>query len=787
MGAVALRGRAELRSRLRSWLGLAALVGLVAGLVIAAAAGARRTDSAYARFLDRQRAADVFVDNYPDPGVGTVDPAAVERLPQVVSSARAAFLFIAESGAVAPADSRLGRDINRLKLLEGRLPARDRVEEMAVGFERARLLGWRVGTTAPLIEPQYAADARKAGVRNLRLRVVGIVAAPGDFPPLQTGEPSIHLTPAFYRAYAGTPLLTEGAGQAVIARLRRRAADVAAFRAGIERLTGGKPTAVSDEAQRNENTERSLDLQAGALWLLAGLLALTGMVVLSQALARQAFLEAGERETLRAIGMTRRQLFGVGLLRALAVGAVGAAVAVGLAVALSPLAPLGDLARKAEPDPGLSIDVAVFAIGAAATTVLTALLAAPAAWMAARTGSEHRAGGGAAGSRIAALVARLGAGTPVVTGVRMALEPGLGRSAVPVRTAIVGVTIGVTAFAAALTFGASSTHLLDTPRLYGWNWDLALTNYNSGPDLGRNRAAFAREPSIKEVSIGDLGIPLDVNGRRVDGIALEPVRGRLLPPVTEGRAPDSPGEVMLGGKTMRTLDVEIGETVTVRRPGAGARRMRVVGRGVLATGFSGIARLGQGAVFHTRDARRLAPDTPASDAVLRLAPGTDRQALRQRLSRRLGDLYERPLQKPSDIVDFGRVRGLPLLLAGLLAVIAAATLAHVLASAVRRRARDMAVLKTLGFERRQVRTVVVVQSFTYTAAALLIGLPLGVAAGRFAWNVYAGRQGIDPEVVVPVGTLLLAIPAAALLAGALALLPAHWAGATRPAAALRAE
>ena len=111
-----------------------------------------------------------------------------------------------------------------------------------------------------------------------------------------------------------------------------------------------------------------------------------------------------------------------------------------------------------------------------------------------------------------------------------------------------GVTIGVTAFAAALTFGASSTHLLDTPRLYGWNWDLALTNYNSGPDLARRRAAFAREPAIEEVSIGDLGIPLDVNGRRVGGIALEPVRGRVLPPVIEGRAPDAPGEVMLGGE-----------------------------------------------------------------------------------------------------------------------------------------------------------------------------------------------------------------------------------------------
>ena len=778
-----LRARAELRSRLRAWLGLAALVGLVAGLVIAAAAGARRTDSAYGRFLDRQRAADVFVDNYPDPGVGTVDPDAVERLPQVATSARAAFLFIGEVGALAPKDARLGRDVNRLKTLEGRRPSPGRVEEMTVGFERAREEGWRVGTRVPLIEPQYAAEARKAGVPNVRLRVVGIVAAPGDFPPLATGEPSIYLTPAFHRAYSRTPLFTEGAGEAVIARLRRGARDVPAFRAGVERLTRGKPNAVTEQAQHRGNVERSLHLQAAALWVLAALLGVTGVVILSQVLARQSFLEVDERDTLRAIGMTRPQLFGVGIVRGLIVGVIGALAALGLATALSPATPIGDLARTAEPQPGLSVDSAVFALGGLATALVTALLSVPPAWLAAR----GRGTAPATGSRLARLLARVGAGTVLVAGVRMALEPGRGRSAVPVRTAIVGVTVGVTALAAALTFGASSSHLLDTPRLYGWNWDLAVTNYNSGPDLSRHRSDFTREPGVRGVSIGDLGIPLDVNGRRVGGIALEPVRGRVLPPVIEGRAPTATGEVMLGAKTMRALGVGVGDSVRVGRPGARSRVMRVVGRGVLASGFSSTARLGQGAIFHASDARALAPGTPASDAVLRLAPGTSPDAVRRRLGKRLGALYERPLHKPSDIVDFGRVRGLPLVLAGLLAALAASTLAHVLVSAVRRRRRDLAVLKTLGFERREVRGVVIVQSLTYAAVAVVVGLPLGAAAGRFAWNVYADRQGVSPDVVVPVPVLLLAIPVAALVALALAVLPARSAGATRPAVVLRAE
>jgi len=786
MGAVAFCARVDLRCGMRSWLALALLIGLVAGTAFAAAAGARRTDSAHPRFLDRHLAADVLLDNYPDPGVATVDPAAVQALPQVASSVRAAYLFIGETGALAPVDDGLGHEINRPKVLSGRLAAPGRVDEIVVGFERARTLRWRVGTTVPLIERRYEAEARRAGVPNVRLRVVGIVASPGDFPPLATGEPSIYLTPAFHRAYARTPLLREGAGQAVLARLVRGRDDVAAFRKGVERLTRGRPNAVTDEAQRTANTGRSLQLQATALWILAAILAATGVVVVSQALSRLTLARAGELTTLHALGMTPRQLFALGLLRALAVGTAGAVVAAATAVALSPLTPIGDLARTIEPDPGVAIDKAVLAVGVPGTVLLVTMLAAPAAWRATHAAPRRPAAAPAARARATDLLARLGGGTAVVTGVRMALEPGRERTSIPVRTAILGVTVGVTGLAAALTFAASSSHLLDTPRLYGWNWDAALTTYGSGSDLGKRHALFARDPGIAAVAIGDLGIPLDVNGVRLGGVALESVRGRVMPPVTDGRAPAAPGEVMLGAKTLRTLDVRIGDTVTVRRPGARSARMRIVGQGVLGTGFSNTGRLGQGAVIDARDARRLAPGTPASDAVVRLAPGTDARELQRRLSRRLGPLYLRPHEQPSDIVDFGRVRALPLLLAGLLALLATATLAHVLIASVRRRARDIAVLKTLGFQRRDVRLVVQAQSLTYTAAALLIGLPLGTALGRLLWNVYADHLGIVPDVVVPLGLLLIVIPAATLIALLVAVLPARRAAATQPAADLRA-
>jgi hypothetical protein len=65
MTAIWLFLRAESRRRWRPWLSLALIVGVFAGGVVTAAAGALRTGSAYARFLDWSKAPDALVDAEP--------------------------------------------------------------------------------------------------------------------------------------------------------------------------------------------------------------------------------------------------------------------------------------------------------------------------------------------------------------------------------------------------------------------------------------------------------------------------------------------------------------------------------------------------------------------------------------------------------------------------------------------------------------------------------------------------------------------------------------------------
>ena len=144
-------------------------------------------------------------------------------------------------------------------------------------------------------------------------------------------------------------------------------------------------------------------------------------------------------------------------------------------------------------------------------------------------------------------------------------------------------------------------------------------------------------------------------------------------------------------------------------------------------------------------------------------------------------------QRPGDIRNIAAVRDTPMVLGALLGLLAVGTLGHVLVTGVRRRRRDLAVLKTLGLSRGQVLRVAAWQAGAYGCVALLVGLPLGVLAGRQAWAAFAHAAGIAASPDVPVPLVLLTIPATLLIAMLLAAWPGWQAARLRPAAVLWTE
>jgi ABC-type antimicrobial peptide transport system permease subunit len=129
----------------------------------------------------------------------------------------------------------------------------------------------------------------------------------------------------------------------------------------------------------------------------------------------------------------------------------------------------------------------------------------------------------------------------------------------------------------------------------------------------------------------------------------------------------------------------------------------------------------------------------------------------------------------------------PLLFGVALALFGAAAMIHLLLASVSRRRAEAGLLKVLGFVRYQVAAVVSWQATVVALVGIAAGVPLGIAAGRVLWQVFATNFGVVPLTVVevvPVAALALGV---LVVANVLAFVPALLAARSRPAELLRAE
>jgi predicted lysophospholipase L1 biosynthesis ABC-type transport system permease subunit len=273
---------------------------------------------------------------------------------------------------------------------------------------------------------------------------------------------------------------------------------------------------------------------------------------------------------------------------------------------------------------------------------------------------------------------------------------------------------------------------------------------------------------------------------------MDVLKGLITPTMAKGSWPLKKGELALGGKTMRQVGAHIGDTVRVR-VGDTVVPLKVTGQTVFLPDFGPGLAEGSGMTFS--QLQMFYPKEPRNIFLANLAPGATAAAV----GARLNPLFEPhgialtsvagspQLSSSAVVTQLGGAQWVPLALSVLLALAAFGTLVHTLVTSIRRRRRDLAVLKTLGFVRRQVSATVAWQASTLAGISLLIGLPLGVAVGRWAWTLFANTIGVLPVPIVDLPPLLIAIPVTLLLANLIALVPGRLAAATRPAAVFRAE
>jgi ABC-type antimicrobial peptide transport system permease subunit len=812
MRAVLRLAAHEIRARWLGWVVLALLVGLAGGVVFTAAAGARRTDSAYPRFLAASKASDVLVGPA-GAGFGGRYDKALAGLPGVAAIAPLVGLQVGPfgpggkpefAGAVAvPLDGRFGHTLEIPRMLAGRQPDPDRPDEVMIDQIGAQDLHVWVGSR---LEMAAVAGSDVTHIRRMAERVVGVMVDRGSAVPVNDLDKTATIvgSRALWRELGVRYLAYDGAYVKL-----RPGATVSGFTSAAQALarkypaTGGQ-IFVADETAQATTVERSIRPQAVALALFALVLAVTALLVVGQVASRQLLAASRDNGALAALGMTRGQLLVTGLIEVVAAVAVGAALACGVAIAASPLMPIGP-ARTAEPDPGLSVDVPVLTVGFAATVIFLLVRVAWPAWrLASARRAAERDAVGASGrrSQAAEWLARAGAPVSAVTGVRLAFDPGQGRTAVPVRSALAGLVLSVAAVTAAATFGANLLHLVQTPRLYGQNWDAEI-------DLGFGVVTPQQFGRLTAHVPGLVGWTYGVHGTVTIGdtvipaIGLAPGRGPMASPtLLSGRLPHSAREIVLGTSVLREVGKNVGQPVRVVPPGSQAVPARIVGRAIFpyfGQGSFTTTDLGQGAVV---TAAALAPQASATGngggynfVLLKFAPGPRHAADIAAFVRAMAPFcgaVEQPTcvvtdQRPNGVSDYARIDATPEVLAGVLAILGLAVLGQFAMSSTRRRRREFAILKTLGLARRQLATITAWQVTTLTVLALLVGLPLGVAAGHWAWALFADEVGLSAAAITPVALVLLMVPAAILSAVAVTLPSGRHSARLSPAAVLRSE
>jgi hypothetical protein len=790
MTAVLLLARTRLRAGWRGAL-VAVLIGIAGGAVLTAWAGARRTADAYERALDRSKSQDVLASAVYDFQRGQLpDISKLDHLSQVDITGQLVGIGMALYGrdgrpdprltinAVAPMSSAPRHTITAPERSAGRYPVA--ADEVTISPDAARLLqehgfAGRVGTRfrATTYAFQDVATDPAHAFHPVDMKIVGIAQSP-----------DVQLTGGDSARQA---ILSEKFGRAHI--------DQAGFRLFVGRLAPGYSEADFIRAARAALPDLNLGFQTRsqgvaqydtlarpyvtALRLFALIVALASVLIVGQALVRQTQADADDAETLRAIGLPRTRLAQGAAARSICSIMMGTLLALVAATIASRWFPIGP-GRLVTIGRSFHVDGPATGVFVAGSLVVLGAVVAAAAWRVTRVADRV-----SIAARRARALSDFPLPPPASTGVRRALAD-VGQDRPSVFATLGGVLAAAATVAAALTFAAGLDRFVTQPAQWGWHWDAVYDTFDN--TLARDAvAAMLQAPEVRGLTVGVRG-SVNVNGKTAEAYGLDARRGAVGAQVQEGRLPDDRSEVALAPRTMERFHTAVGRRIAVSAPDGREVIYRVVGQAVVPPSLNqdDLQRFGHGALLTVDGLHRVQPGAEPSFVLLDLSRGFDRFASLNREWSDFGGTLAR-VETPVEIRSYAQVRRTPLVLAGLLALLGLGVLAHALAVSVRSDQRQLGVLRSLGFLRRQVRSSILWQALVLLTLGGGVGLLLGIAAGRTLWHRFVSELGLSTVPTVPELRLAAAAAAAVAFAVALAFACAHRLLRTPAARTLRTE
>ena len=291
-------------------------------------------------------------------------------------------------------------------------------------------------------------------------------------------------------------------------------------------------------------------------------------------------------------------------------------------------------------------------------------------------------------------------------------------------------------------------------------------------------AALERDHDVQSFS-GWQYNAADIDGVSVPFLATHgPVS--LTPPILSGHALEASNQIVLGPSTLAALHEHVGDTVVISYGSPGdypiyvpPTKLRIVGTATFPAYGSANSihtSMGTGAWFSfgilpaAMEAALTSPEPTLNGpevVFVKLRSGVSAAtgraslerivALSNRVLAKYGDsVLLLGVQRPAEIVNYRSMGSTPSFLAAALALGALVALGVTLSFSVRRRRRDLALLKVLGFTRRQLAGTVAWQASIVAIVGIVVGVPSGIAIGRWLWILFARSIAAVPDPTVPI-------------------------------------
>jgi ABC-type antimicrobial peptide transport system permease subunit len=819
------RFRATFRHRWSGLLSVVLLTGLLGGLSMGAIEAARTTESSPLDFATSTHTPGLFViDGFASGAIPAYNPKllrAIAHLPHVEKVESEVGLNagpvgkgdepLAASEGVGANGSVDGLNFNedRMLVTEGRMANPDRANEFVLDSGTASLFGLHLGETATIgwvtnTQGEVSPNFKVPRTQQMKVKLVGVGAV--DLNELfqdQDGASNSQVelfTPAF------THKLLECCSNDMLSGITLQGGLQSRYYSEVESevrslLPKGVPFTYVQAPDVLARAERTLKPESIALGIFGGIAGLAALLIAGQVIGRRIRLNTEELAVLRALGADPRMTIGDGLIGTLGAILAGVLLAGLVAVTLSPLGPLGPIGPLAPL--AFRIDWSVVGLGTAVLAVTLGTLAVVVAFRAAPHRVVTRLERERASSVTGAVTA---AGLPpaAVTGIRFALEPGVGPNAVPVRSAILGAVLAVVVVISTITFGSSMKTLVSHPALYGWNWSADIDGGGGLGDIpAHNVARLLNADPLVGGWTGIYFSTLQIDRVNVPVMGGSP-HAPVGPPLLSGHAFNAANQVVLGASTLAQLHKHVGDTVKVGAPGTGLTTLRIVGTATMPSiGVVGSSHLemGSGALLSytliPSKARNVfdVPQPGPNAVLVRFTKGANQaagfsslQSIVRKNPQIQGDGGSvLAVQRPAEILNYRALGTTPTLLGVALAAGAVIALGLTLVTSVRRRRTDLALLKSLGFTRRQLASAIAWQASVAVGIGCVVGIPLGIALGRFLWDLFVRQINAVPDPTIPTWSIVLIGVGAVVLANLVAAVPGRIAARTPTAQLLRSE